>query len=172
MAAPKKSVALSGVASLVLGWPPVLMAPSVAIAFIALACALRLARFNSQIDADEQPIMWLSLSGEGWNTLQLSDYADRFLVDRFSSIDGVARVHDVGGDDARGTATQPAAHVQARLAHQPENRARFLLEAEVTGRLEHPGVVPLYGVGETSGSRLFYAMRFIDGSTLDEAIRR
>lgn len=50
-----------------------------------------------KVDADEQPIMWLSLSGEGWNTLQLSDYADRFLVDRFSSIDGVARVQ-IGGE--------------------------------------------------------------------------
>jgi multidrug efflux pump len=50
-----------------------------------------------KVDADEQPIMWIALSGEGWTTMQLSDYADRFLVDRFASINGVARVQ-IGGE--------------------------------------------------------------------------
>jgi serine/threonine-protein kinase len=62
--------------------------------------------------------------------------------------------------------------IHANLARDTNCRQRFELEAEVTGRLEHPGVVPLYGVGETEGNRPFYAMRFVDGSTLDEAIRR
>lgn len=52
------------------------------------------------------------------------------------------------------------------------SRERFLLEAEVTGRLEHPGVVPVHGLGETRDGRLFYAMRFIRGETLETAIRR
>ncbi|MEX0937845.1 MAG: serine/threonine-protein kinase [Pirellulales bacterium] len=60
--------------------------------------------------------------------------------------------------------------IHATLAGDPAARQRFSLEAEVTGRLEHPGVIPLYGVGEDSNGRLFYAMRFIDGMTLDEAI--
>src|SRR5262249_13759303 len=34
-----------------------------------------------------------------------------------------------------------------RHADDADSRARFLLEAEVTGRLEHPGVVPVYGLG-------------------------
>ncbi len=62
--------------------------------------------------------------------------------------------------------------IHAKLSKDPASRQRFVLEAEVTGRLEHPGVIPLYGVGEDSHGRLFYAMRFIDGITLDEAIRR
>jgi serine/threonine-protein kinase len=62
--------------------------------------------------------------------------------------------------------------IHRNLARDPASRQRFELEAEVTGRLEHPGVVPLYGVGEADGNRPFYAMRFVDGSTLDEAIRR
>jgi serine/threonine-protein kinase len=51
-------------------------------------------------------------------------------------------------------------------------RHRYLLEAEVTGRLEHPGVVPVYGLGQAADSRPFYAMRFVRGETLHEAIRR
>ena len=47
---------------------------------------------------------------------------------------------------------------------------RFLLEAEVTGRLEHPGVVPVYGLGRYADGRPYYAMRLIKGETLTDAI--
>ena len=49
-------------------------------------------------------------------------------------------------------------------------RARFLIEAEVTGGLEHPGIVPVYGLGHYSDGRPYYAMRFIRGDSLKEAI--
>ena len=49
-------------------------------------------------------------------------------------------------------------------------RARFLMEAEITGRLEHPGIVPVYGLGTYSNGRPYYAMRFIRGDTLKDAI--
>jgi hypothetical protein len=49
-------------------------------------------------------------------------------------------------------------------------RQRFILEAEVTGRLEHPGVVPVYGLGAYPDGRPYYAMRFIKGETLEAAI--
>jgi len=50
------------------------------------------------------------------------------------------------------------------------SRARFLWEAEITGRLEHPGVVPVYGLGQHDDGRPFYAMRFVQGENLGEAI--
>jgi serine/threonine-protein kinase len=62
--------------------------------------------------------------------------------------------------------------IQQRHAHSPESRARFLLEAEITGGLEHPGVVPVYGLGAYADGRPFYAMRFIRGDNLKEAIAR
>lgn len=48
-------------------------------------------------DSDSAPIMFFVVSKPGWSRLQLSDYVDRNLVDRVSSIDGVARVF-VGGE--------------------------------------------------------------------------
>ena len=57
-----------------------------------------------------------------------------------------------------------------RHADDPDSRARFLLEAEVTGRLEHPGVVPVYGLGCDVGGRPFYAMRLVKGQSLKEAV--
>ena len=47
-------------------------------------------------DANDDVIIWLNLASENLTTPELSDYADRFLVDRFSALDGVARVR-VGG---------------------------------------------------------------------------
>ncbi|HEY2154855.1 MAG TPA: serine/threonine-protein kinase, partial [Isosphaeraceae bacterium] len=59
-----------------------------------------------------------------------------------------------------------------RHADDPASRARFLLEAEVTGGLEHPGIVPVYGLGTYGDGRPYYAMRFIRGDSLKEAIER
>jgi eukaryotic-like serine/threonine-protein kinase len=57
-------------------------------------------------------------------------------------------------------------------ADDPVSRQRFLLEAEVTGGLEHPGIVPVYGLGTYSDGRPYYTMRFIKGDSLKEAIDR
>ena len=55
-------------------------------------------------------------------------------------------------------------------ARDPASVRRFLREAEVTGRLEHPGVVPIYALGTDSGGAPCYAMRFIRGANLQDAI--
>lgn len=60
--------------------------------------------------------------------------------------------------------------IQRRYADDTEARERFLLEAEITGGLEHPGIVPVYGLGSHSDGRPYYAMRFIRGRSLQEAI--
>ena len=57
-------------------------------------------------------------------------------------------------------------------ADDPVSRQRFLLEAEVTGGLEHPGIVPVYGLGSYGDGRPYYAMRFIRGDSLKEAIQQ
>jgi WD40 repeat protein/serine/threonine protein kinase len=59
-----------------------------------------------------------------------------------------------------------------RHADNKDSRARFLQEAEVTGGLEHPGIVPVYGLGASSDGRPYYAMRFIRGQTFKEAIEQ
>ena len=47
--------------------------------------------------------------------------------------------------------------------------SRFLYEAKITAQLEHPGIVPVYELGE--GEAPYYTMRFVRGRTLSEAIR-
>lgn len=53
----------------------------------------------------------------------------------------------------------------------PDRRARFLREARITGQLEHPGVVPVYGLGTTPDGQPLYAMRFVRGESLEDQIR-
>ncbi len=60
--------------------------------------------------------------------------------------------------------------IQEHRADDPDSRGRFVQEAEITGKLEHPGVIPIYGLGRDATGRPFYAMRFIQGDSLKEAI--
>ncbi len=55
------------------------------------------------------------------------------------------------------------------IARHPQSRARFVFEAEITGNLEHPGVVPVYGKGEYSDGCPYYAMQFVRGENLKTA---
>ena len=50
----------------------------------------------SKVESDSDPIIWLNLRSANMDQLQLSDYAQRYLVDRFSSLQGVAQVR-LGG---------------------------------------------------------------------------
>ncbi|MEM9799889.1 MAG: WD40 repeat domain-containing serine/threonine-protein kinase [Planctomycetota bacterium] len=47
---------------------------------------------------------------------------------------------------------------------------RFRREARVAARLTHPHIVPVYGVGRAEG-RSYYAMRYVDGRSLDDVLR-
>ena len=91
----------------------------------------------------------------------------------------VLRPHARGGLGAVFVALDTELHREVALkqildAHADDttSRARFLLEAEITGGLEHPGIVPVYGLGTYADGRPFYAMRFIKGDSLREAANR
>lgn len=61
--------------------------------------------------------------------------------------------------------------LKAETLDSEKSWQRFHREAEITGHLEHPNVVPLYqfGVDRTTGEP-FYAMRFVGKRTLSDAI--
>ncbi len=91
----------------------------------------------------------------------------------------VMRPHAQGGLGAVFVALDTQLHREVALkqildshADDPASRARFVAEAEITGGLEHPGIVPVYGLGLYADGRPYYAMRFIRGESLKEAIDR
>ena len=61
-------------------------------------------------------------------------------------------------------------HIQEHLGRSPDKRRLFLREVEITARLQHPGVVPIYDLMRKG--QPWYAMRFIKGPTLLKTIDR
>ncbi len=59
--------------------------------------------------------------------------------------------------------------IRADRVDEPGMRARFLREIETVARLEHPGIVPIYGVSEERGAP-FFVMKYVRGCTLAEVL--
>jgi eukaryotic-like serine/threonine-protein kinase len=85
------------------------------------------------------------------------------------------RHHDQGGLGVVYTAHQEELdrtvalkRIRPDRLHDPARR-RFLREAALTARLQHPGIVPIYDLGQDEAGP-FYTMPFIQGRTLQEAI--
>lgn len=66
--------------------------------------------------------------------------------------------------------TVVAKFIKPERANESLTQALFHLEGEVTGALEHPSIVPVYGLGKDIRGRLFYAMRYIRGRKLSRVI--
>ncbi|HEY4594379.1 MAG TPA: protein kinase, partial [Thermoanaerobaculia bacterium] len=60
----------------------------------------------------------------------------------------------------------------ADLARDPSARRRFLHEAKAVASLDHPNVATLYEVGESEGGRMFLALAFCEGETLQQRLER
>jgi eukaryotic-like serine/threonine-protein kinase len=62
--------------------------------------------------------------------------------------------------------------IREEIADNEKHKRQFLREAEVTGGLEHPGIVPVYGLGTAENGRPYYAMRLVRGDNLRGHIKR
>ncbi len=49
---------------------------------------------------------------------------------------------------------------------ESQQLARFIEEAQVTGQLDHPGVVPVHELGVDAGGRIYFTMRLVKGHDL------
>jgi serine/threonine-protein kinase len=96
------------------------------------------------------------------------DSGRRFRVVRPHARGGIGEVFVA--DDAELEREVALKAIQEPYADYASIRSRFMLEARLTGGLEHPGIVPVYSLGQYVDGRPFYAMRFIRGISLTEAI--
>ena len=135
----------------------------------------------SRGDGDQLPLGDLTI-GVGAPHGQGDRIGSNFKLGQTTSQDGrfqLLRQHARGGigvvyvaKDSELNREVALKQIQVQHADDPASRARFLIEAEVTGRLEHPGIVPVYGLGTNDQGRPFYAMRFVRGESLKDAIDR
>jgi PAS domain S-box-containing protein len=96
--------------------------------------------------------------------------AERYCRLRLHATGGIGRVwlaHD--SDLGRDVALK---ELRPERAEHATLGARFLQEAQITGQLEHPGIIPVYElVRARDGRQPFYTMRFVKGRTLSAAAR-
>lgn len=86
------------------------------------------------------------------------------MVDRIArgGMGTVYRVRDLALD------REVALKVVSLPDPDPETLARITREARILARLEHPGIVPVHDVGTLPDGRIFYTMKLVRGSRLDE----
>lgn len=61
--------------------------------------------------------------------------------------------------------------IKPRFSADRDSQARFIAEAEISGSLEHPGIVPVYALDQHEDGRPYYVMRFVRGESLRDAIQ-
>ena len=61
--------------------------------------------------------------------------------------------------------------IKSKYASSSSHRRRFDRESRITGKLEHPGIVPVYGQGQTGNGSPFFAMQFVRGRNFRLCIR-
>ena len=93
----------------------------------------------------------------------LAESGERYKVIRLHQSGGLGRVwlardNSVGRNVALKT-------IRPERANNPATRARFVREAQVTGQLEHPCIVPLYDLA-SGGMEPYYVMRFVSRSVM------
>lgn len=60
--------------------------------------------------------------------------------------------------------------IRRELVGNPRAAARFVAEAQVTGQLQHPGIVPVHDIGRLADGRLYFTMREVRGQELGQVI--
>lgn len=89
---------------------------------------------------------------------------------------GMGEVWEVWDDDLRRRVAKKIvrpdllARQQKKGIQAPNAVVRLLDEAQITGQLQHPGVVPVHELGVDESDRAFFTMQMVEGRELDQVI--
>jgi serine/threonine-protein kinase len=120
--------------------------------------------------------------GETWDTQRTLDEGvaplpqldplqlpERYRSVRMLAEGGFGQVWQVHDTHLQRTVACKVTHFGVARTHTL--RARFEAEARLTGRLQHPGVVPVHDLGTLPDGRLWFTMREVRGQTLGQVLR-
>ena len=89
----------------------------------------------------------------------------RYLLKRFHAKGGMGEIW-LADDPEIGRSVA----LKKMLTNRADQQRRFRVEAQVTGQLEHPGIVPIHELGVNEEGQPFYVMKFVHGRTLQKVI--
>jgi len=89
--------------------------------------------------------------------------AERYVLSGEWAVGGLGRIFDAS--DRR---LDRRVAIKQLIRSGADAEARFIREALITARLQHPSIVPIYDLGHDSAGKPFYAMKMISGRTLAE----
>src|SRR5207237_5073340 len=89
----------------------------------------------------------------------------RYVLLEFLAQGGTATVYSAEDQTLR---RRVAIKIMDSFAAHPLLEERLAREAQILAELEHPGIVPVHDAGTLADGRVFYVMKFVEGSRLDE----
>jgi WD40 repeat protein len=95
-----------------------------------------------------------------------ADGSTRYVIERELARGGLGRVL-IAYDRRLGRTVA----IKEVLLETPDARRRFVREALLTARLEHPAIVPVHDVGRWPSGELFYCMKRVSGRALSDVVR-
>ena len=113
--------------------------------------------------------------GEGGSASELltpkGAFEARFEIERELGRGGMGRVLRVFDRELGRRVAMKQLRRDRWRAAGPELRRRFMTEARITARLEHPAIPPIFEIGDDASIGLYYTMRLIDGRDFSQVIR-
>jgi tetratricopeptide (TPR) repeat protein len=95
-----------------------------------------------------------------------ADRCGHYVLKRFHAKGGMGEIW-LAEDPAIGRSVA----LKRMLGRRRDAQARFRVEAQITGQLEHPGIVPVHELGTTPDGQPYYTMKFVHGRTLKQVIQ-
>jgi serine/threonine-protein kinase len=100
--------------------------------------------------------------------LRVPERIGRYAVLRLVGRGGMGLVLEARDPDIGRSVALKILH--EHLAKDAEMVARFVDEARICGRLEHPGLVPVHEMGTAEDGRPYFTMRLVEGRSLSAAL--
>lgn len=101
--------------------------------------------------------------------LTVGSFVSGYRVERVLGAGGMGAVYLVANPEL--PRREALKLLSTELSRDEGFRARFVREADVASRLEHPNIVPIYRRGQTEDGQLWIAMQFVEGTDADQAQR-
>lgn len=124
------------------------------------------ARIEEEVELEDSTVTGQRLLKEVRQELDTIPVIDKYAIRTEIGSGGMGRVYMANDPYIR----RKVALKVLRDTQSDEDKARFLEEAQITGQLEHPNIVPVHDIGFTKQGQLFFLMKLVHGRSLEEIL--